>query len=139
MVVLDYVKKEFTQHRDLSRFLRAQENEYSRALDEIKSGKKVGHWMWYIFPQIIGLGYSQTNLYYSIKNLKEAKKYLEHEVLGQRLREITSELLKIDGSSIYNIFDDVDSFKLKSSMTLFSLVDESEDKIFNQVLDKFYR
>ena len=81
---------------DLQRFYEAQEEGYPRALSEIKNGMKVSHWMWYIFPQITGLGYSSTAKYYEIQNLEEANEYLNDEVLGNRLREISSELLNLE-------------------------------------------
>ena len=89
---------------DLSRFLKAQERDYARALSEIRSGRKRSHWMWYIFPQIQGLGFSQTAQFYAIQDLAEAKDYLAHPVLGARLKEISSALLELDGLSASEIF-----------------------------------
>ena len=123
---------------NLNRFLKAQENDYEQALSEIKSGRKVSHWMWYIFPQYKGLGFSETSKYYSIQDLKEAADYLNHPILGSRLKEITNELLLIDENDAYKIFGSPDHLKLKSSMTLFVMVDTSEEKPFNKVLDKFF-
>lgn len=120
----------------LDRFIKAQENTYLVALKEIKNGRKQSHWMWYIFPQIKGLGMSETSRYYGIDGEEEAKAYLDNEILGSRLREITSELLKLNIDNPVNIFGTIDTMKLKSSMTLFDYV--SEDKIFSQVLNKYY-
>lgn len=120
----------------LDRFIKAQENTYLVALNEIKNGRKQSHWMWYIFPQIKGLGMSETSRYYGIDGEEEAKAYLDNEILESRLREITSELLKLNIDNPVNIFGTIDAMKLKSSMTLFDYV--SEDKIFSQVLNKYY-
>lgn len=120
----------------LDRFIKAQENTYLVALKEIKNGRKQSHWMWYIFPQIKGLGMSETSRYYGIDGEEEAKAYLDNEILGSRLREITSELLKLNIDNPVNIFGTIDAMKLKSSMTLFDYV--SDDKIFSQVLNKYY-
>lgn len=121
---------------DLSRFHKAQERSYAVALQEIKDGYKASHWMWYIFPQIRGLGRSDTALYYAITSLDEAKAYLSDEVLGTRLREISEELLKHSDRSIQGILGGIDSMKLKSSMTLFDMV--SPDDVFAKVLDTFF-
>lgn len=99
---------------DLSRFIKAQEDDYAVALSEIKSGRKQTHWMCYIFPQIKGLGFSETSKYYSIQDLTEATAYLSHPVLGLRLRQITKELLKLDKSIATMIFGSPDDLKLKS-------------------------
>ena len=120
----------------LDRFIKAQENTYLVALKEIKNGRKQSHWMWYIFPQIKGLGMSETSRYYGINDEEEAKAYLDNEILGFRLREITSELLKLNIDNPVDIFGTIDAIKLKSSMTLFDYV--SDDKIFSQVLNKYY-
>ena len=121
---------------DLDRFVKAQEKMYDIALNEIKNGKKISHFMWYIFPQLKGLGYSEISNYYGISGLEEAKEYLEDEILGNRLYNITLELLKIDEDDPINIFGNVDALKLKSSMTLFDIV--SADEIFYDVLKKYY-
>ena len=121
---------------DLDRFVKAQEKMYDIALNEIKNGKKISHFMWYIFPQLKGLGYSDISNYYGISGLDEAKEYLEDEILGNRLYNITLELLKIDEDDPINIFGNVDALKLKSSMTLFDIV--SDDEIFYDVLKKYY-
>ena len=122
---------------DLSRFLKAQEYDYDQALREIRSGRKRSHWMWYIFPQIQGLGFSSTAQYYAIRDLEEAKEYLAHPVLGARLKEISSALLELEGLSASEIFGYPDDLKLRSSMTLFRLADLDCD-IFEKVLEKYY-
>jgi uncharacterized protein (DUF1810 family) len=124
--------------QDLNRFIKAQENSYAEALSEIKSGRKRSHWMWYIFPQYKGLGFSETSKYYSIKDVDEAKRYLNHPILGERLKLITRELLILNENNANIVFGDPDDLKLKSSMTLFATIDTSEENIFNAVLDKFF-
>lgn len=123
---------------DLNRFYEAQKEGYPRALEEVKNGMKVSHWMWYIFPQIIGLGNSSTSVYYAIKDLDEAREYLNDEVLGSRLKEISYELLKLETNIPVMIFGMIDSMKLNSSMTLFDYVCEDEDNIFEKVIDKYF-
>ena len=123
---------------DLSRFIKAQENSYEVALSEIKSGRKRSHWMWYIFPQFKGLGFSETSKYYSIKNLDEAQRYLNHPILGERLKIVTKELLAINENSANIVFGNPDDLKLKSSMTLFATIDNTEENIFKSVLEKFF-
>ena len=122
---------------DLSRFTEAQKGIYESALQEIKKGKKTSHWMWFIFPQIAGLGISSTAKFYAIKNETEAMQYLNHPVLGQRLIEISHELLKLHTNDPVEVFGETDSVKLKSSMTLFSLQEKS-DPVFRHVLDKYF-
>ena len=121
----------------LERFVQAQADSYARALREIKSGRKTSHWMWYIFPQLSGLGHSQTARYYAIRDRAEAEAYLAHPVLGKRLLEISSELLKLESSDATAVMGWPDDLKLKSSMTLFSLV--SREPVFRQVLEKYFR
>lgn len=120
----------------LDRFLTAQERSYEAALSEIKNGRKRSHWMWYIFPQIAGLGMSSTAQYYSIADIEEAREYITHPVLGARLLEISRALLALDGSDATAVMGYPDDLKLRSSMTLFAQV--SEDPVFNAVIDKFY-
>ena len=122
---------------DLSRFLKAQEQDYEQALREIRSGRKRSHWMWYIFPQIQGLGFSPTAQYYAIRDLQEARDYLAHPVLGARLKEISSALLDLDELSASEIFGYPDDLKLRSSMTLFRMADLNEP-VFLEVLEKYY-
>jgi uncharacterized protein (DUF1810 family) len=123
---------------DLNRFLTAQEDHYENALSEIKSGRKTSHWMWFIFPQFKDLGFSETSKFYSIKSLKEAEEYLNHPILGARLKEITEFLLDLDENDAYKIFGRPDNNKLNSCMTLFSKVDESDEKLFDKVIAKFF-
>ena len=120
----------------LERFINAQENDYQTALAEVRAGYKCSHWMWYIFPQLKGLGFSSTAQFYGINSRDEAKAYLEHPVLGTRLREITSVLLTVEGKSAVEIFGRTDAMKLRSSMTLFNAV--AVDDLFQKVLDKYY-
>ena len=124
---------------DLDRFIKAQDSgwaTYSEALSEIKEGHKRGHWIWYVFPQIKGLGHSHNSEFYGISSKDEANAYLEHPELGKRLREITQSLLACNNPSAYNIFGFPDVLKVQSCMTLFDLV--SPNDIFNEVLDKYY-
>ncbi|MDY5564428.1 MAG: DUF1810 domain-containing protein [Candidatus Limivicinus sp.] len=121
----------------LDRFLDAQRGDYAAALAEVRRGRKTSHWMWYIFPQIAGLGQSSTARYYSIRDLEEAREYYAHPVLGQRLREISGVLLELRGSDPVAVFGGIDSMKLKSSMTLFAVA-APDDPLFRQVLDKYY-
>ncbi|HQX04838.1 MAG TPA: DUF1810 domain-containing protein [Flavobacterium sp.] len=122
----------------LNRFLKAQEINYKTALAEIKSSRKRSHWMWYIFPQLKGLGVSETSKYFGIKDLYEAKEYLNHPILGARLKEITNELLTLNESNPKIIFGSPDDKKLKSCMTLFSMVDDSNNCIFIKIIQKFF-
>jgi len=125
------------EHKDLVRFLEAQNHVYLKALDEIKSGQKRSHWMWYIFPQIKGLGSSENARFFGIKSLDEATAYVQHPILGKHLIEITKALLTIEGKSVSDIFGYPDDLKLHSSMTLFSKV-ENADPVFNEVLKKYF-
>ena len=122
---------------DLSRFHKAQQSSYKTALAEIRSGRKRSHWIWYIFPQIQGLGFSSTAQYYAIENLEEAKAYLADPVLRERLLEISNALLALDSCDPSEVMGYPDDLKLRSSMTLFSLA-EPECTVFRDVLDKFY-
>ena len=124
------------QTNNLQRFITAQEYDYSTALEEIRLGKKQSHWIWYIFPQLRGLGRSLNSFTFGIRDLEEAREYLEHDILGTRLREITLALLSHEGLSAYDILGDIDSKKVRSCMTLFDAV--SPDDIFNSVLEKYY-
>ncbi len=121
----------------LDRFLEAQERMYPIALKEIMNGEKESHWMWYIFPQLRGLGKSQMAYAYGINGLEEAKAYLEHPVLSARLIEISEALLEHKDQDIEDILGDIDAMKLRSSMTLFALISEDES-VFHQMLDSFY-
>ena len=123
-------------HTDLERFLKAQEASYATALAEIQSGRKRSHWMWYIFPQIQGLGRSATAQYYAIRGEAEARAYMAHPLLAARLREISAALLALENSDAREIFSPPDDSKLRSSMTLFYAV--SGEQVFQAVLDKFF-
>jgi uncharacterized protein (DUF1810 family) len=125
-------------NNDLNKFVEAQERDYQIALTEIKNGRKQSHWMWYIFPQIKGLGLSQTSKYYAINDIEEAKNYLNHPIIGSRLIEISNELLKLNTDNALSIFGSPDNLKLKSSMTLFSLV-EKTNPVFQLVLGKYFK
>ncbi len=121
---------------DLNRFPAAQEGVYERALAELKSGRKRTHWMWYIFPQIDGLGYSPTARRYSIKSVEEARQYLNHPVLGKRLVECTKAVIALKGGSVSEIFGYPDDLKFKSSMTLFEKI-AGPCSVFSSALDKY--
>ena len=121
----------------LDRFIKAQEKSYQIALKEIKNGRKLSHWMWFIFPQIDGLGMSSISRKYSIKTQQEARDYFNHHILGSRLIEITNALMKIDQKSARSIFGYPDDLKLKSSMTLFKIISH-DDKLFSDVLIKYF-
>ncbi len=122
---------------NLQRFIDAQKIDYAQALSEIKNGKKQSHWMWYVFPQVKGLGFSETSKYYAIADREEAEKFLRHPVLGGRLIEICKALLELKTNDAHQIFGSPDDLKLKSSMTLFSSVQNS-DAVFEMVLEKFF-
>lgn len=123
--------------KSLSRFLSAQEHAYEIALSEIRAGEKQSHWMWYIFPQIAGLGFSETAQYYAIENLSEARAYLAHPILGARLREISLALLSLKTNDALSVLGFPDNLKLCSCMTLFELA-APDEPIFAQVLEKFF-
>ena len=122
---------------DLSRFLKAQETDYKRALSEIRSGHKRSHWIWYIFPQIAGLGFSSTAQYYAIKDRREAEEYLKNDLLRDRLVEISEALLQLESNDAGEVMGYPDDLKLRSSMTLFHEV-APETEVFQKVLDKFF-
>ena len=122
---------------DLNRFTEAQKNDYETALAEVKRGRKQSHWMWYIFPQIAGLGFSSTSKFYAIKDAAEAENYLAHPILGNRLIEISNALLEVEGKTASQIFGSPDDAKLKSSMTLFGAL-ENTNPVFQKVLDKYF-
>lgn len=123
----NYAKKNIIEH----------EKSYGTALEEIKSGKKRSHWMWYIFPQIAGLGYSEISIYYAINSIDEAKTYMENEVLKGHMMEICQELLVLETCDASSIFGWPDDMKVQSCMTLFG-ISNPEYEIFQKVLDKFY-
>ena len=122
---------------DLERFVSAQDATYARVLTELTRGLKTSHWMWFIFPQLAGLGFSDTARTYSIRNIEEAELYLQDDVLSGRLVEIAEALLDVNDKSASEIFGSPDDMKLHSSMTLFSIVKNS-NQVFQGVLDKYF-
>ena len=122
---------------NLERFVNAQKGDYELALSEIRGGRKYSHWMWYIFPQIAGLGHSSTAQYYAIADLAEAKKYLSHPLLGARLKKISQALLELEETDPVSILGGIDAMKLRSCMTLFHLA-APDEMVFMDVLEKFY-
>lgn len=120
----------------IDKFIKAQEKDYELALNEIKSGKKRSHWIWYIFPQLSSLGFSSTAKYYGIKDLEEAKEYLENDILKSHLEEITNELLMLPSYDILSIVSYPDNLKINSCMTLFYLA--SNNELYKKVIDKYY-
>lgn len=123
--------------KTLNRFIDAQDADYPVALSEIKQGRKKSHWIWYIFPQIQGLGFSETSKYYAIKNVKEAVEFLKHPVLGNRLINICQALLNLPGSDANNVFGSPDDLKLKSSMTLFASLPDT-NPVFQLLIEKYF-
>jgi uncharacterized protein (DUF1810 family) len=123
---------------NLSRFVQAQEDDYEQALAEIRSGRKRSHWMWYIFPQIDGLGFSSTSRLYSIKSIAEAEAYLSHPVLGPRLVECAEATLRVEGRSAFEIFGSTDEMKLRSCATLFACVAPA-GSVFDRLIDKYFQ
>lgn len=123
---------------DLNRFVQAQAGIYEHALAELRAGRKRSHWMWYVFPQIAGLGFSATSQRYAIQGVAEAEAYLQHPVLGPRLVECVETLLQLDGLSAHEIFGSPDDMKLRSCATLFAHI-SSAGSIFERLLDKYYQ
>ncbi len=122
---------------DPNRFLEAQESIYDEAITEIRAGRKRTHWMWFIFPQLIGLGTSSTAVRYAIENLDDASAYLTHPILGPRLIECAEAVLAVHGKSATEIFGSPDDLKLRSSATLFAQVSPA-NSAFHQIVDKYY-
>jgi uncharacterized protein (DUF1810 family) len=125
----------------LINFIEAQSSAsagFKTALNELKSGRKTSHWMWYIFPQLRGLGRSSTSYEFGIRDLHEAREYLNHEVLGPRLNEIVDELLKLETNNAVDIFGRTDSMKLCSCLTLFSTASDLDNNLFQKALDKYF-
>jgi uncharacterized protein (DUF1810 family) len=122
---------------NLGRFVDAQERDYENAFAEIKSGRKRGHWMWYIFPQVRGLGVTEISQHYAISDIGEATDYLMHKELSIRLVNICKALLELETNDALKVFGSPDNLKLKSSLTLFDAV-PATFPVFGQVLDKFY-
>jgi uncharacterized protein (DUF1810 family) len=130
---MNVVKDEY----NLQRFLDAQAGIYDQVLQELESGRKGSHWMWFIFPQIKGLGFSSTSKFFAISSISEARAFVAHPVLGSRLGECICIILELERHSAKDIFGDIDSQKLASSMTLFANVTEP-DSIYQRVLDKYF-
>ena len=126
-----------TRNKELSRFLEAQNQLYLKALEEVRNGRKVSHWMWFIFPQLTGLGSSDMSKHYAINDLDEARAYLEHPVLGKHLVEISLELMKLGDFTALQVFGSPDDKKLFSSMTLFSMVPDT-NPVFAAVLERYF-
>ena len=122
---------------NLERFVIAQDSIFKRVLSELQAGTKMGHWMWFIFPQIRGLGRSPTSIEYAISSRDEAQAYLQHPVLGPRLKECTQSVLNVNGRSATDIFGTPDDIKFRSSMTLFAQVSRDDD-IFHRALQKYF-
>ncbi len=124
--------------KKLERFIEPSNLDYEIALKEIKNGKKKSHWIWYIFPQLKGLGNSYNSNYYGIKDINEAKEYLNHIILGNRLIEITETLLNLNINDPIEIFGDIDSKKVNSCMTLFYYASFKKNSLFKNVINKYY-
>ncbi len=122
---------------NLQRFLDAQQGDYEHALAEVRNGRKYSHWIWYIFPQLKGLGMSYNSQYYGISGKEEAEAYLSHPVLGERLREITSAFLQLKSKTAEEVFGSLDAMKVLSCMTLFNEVAPGD--LFRQVIDRYYQ
>lgn len=122
---------------DLGRFFPYHTNDYQRALSEIRAGYKQSHWIWYIFPQLRGLGFTEKSYKFGIEDADEARMYLSHPVLGHDLQEITEALLKLEGSDPVKVMGEIDALKLRSCMTLFAAI-SPEGSVYHKVLEKFY-
>jgi uncharacterized protein (DUF1810 family) len=123
---------------DLNRFVQAQESDYEQALSELRRGRKRSHWIWYIFPQFDGLGFSSMSKRYAIKSIAEAKAYLSHPVLGPRLIECADAVLGVEGRSALEILGSPDDMKLRSCATLFACASPA-GSVFDRLLDKYYQ
>lgn len=123
---------------NLNRFVQAQKDDYEQALAEIRNGRKCSHWMWYIFPQFDGLGFSAKSSQYSIKSLVEAEAYMSHPVLGPRLVECAEATLGLKGRSAAQVFGSTDAMKLRSCATLFAQVSQA-GSVFDRLLDKYFQ
>ena len=124
---------------ELERFVTAQESRgtYTSAVAELRAGRKTSHWMWFVFPQLAGLGTSEMSTRYAISSLEEAREYLAHPILGERLEECTRILTELNGRTARDIFGSVDAIKLRSSMTLFARA-APENSLFRDVLDRYF-
>jgi uncharacterized protein (DUF1810 family) len=126
-----------TDSFDLERFVTAQGPVFATALAELRAGRKRGHWMWFVFPQLRGLGQSAIAQRYGVASLAEAKAYLAHPLLGPRLVACTRAVLAVEGRSLHAIFGTPDDLKFRSSMTLFALAADEDDGVFRQALDRY--
>jgi len=122
---------------NLERFVEAQRGAFEQACAELRRGRKTGHWIWFIFPQIAGLGFSEMSQRYAIRSIEEARAYLAHPVLGPRLREVCGILNGIEGRTVYQIVGSPDDIKLRSSMTLFAKATK-ENGVFVEVIRKYF-
>jgi uncharacterized protein (DUF1810 family) len=122
---------------DLERFVAAQQGVYDGVLRELRAGRKTGHWIWFMFPQVVGLGRSELSRFYGIESIDEARAYLEHPVLGPRLRECVGAVLATSGTTAEGIFGSLDAMKVHSSMTLFHRATPAEP-LFTEMLERFY-
>ena len=124
---------------ELERFVTAQDSRgtYTSAVAELRAGRKTSHWMWFVFPQLAGLGMSEMSRRYAISSLEEARAYLAHPILGQRLEECARILTELNGTTAHDIFGSVDAMKLRSSMTLFARA-APESPLFREVLDRYF-
>lgn len=136
MVKLRHSEWKLDKAYDISKFIKAQENMYDTALAEIRNGRKESHWIWFILPQLRGLGHSYNSNYYGLEGVEEARSYLNNPILSVHMNEILNELINLSTNNPENIFGKLDAQKLKSSMTLFDLV--SPNDIFARVLDKYF-
>jgi uncharacterized protein (DUF1810 family) len=122
---------------DLQRFVDAQQRVYPQVCKELRAGRKESHWMWFVFPQIAGLGHSATSIHFAIASLDQARAYLAHSILGPRLRECVRLTLAIDGRTAREVFGPVDEMKFRSSLTLFANA-ASDEPLFAECLEKFF-
>lgn len=122
---------------DLERFVAAQEGAYDGVLRELRQGRKTGHWIWFIFPQLVGLGRSETSRFFGIESADEARAYLDHPLLGRRLSECASAVLATTGATAEQIFGSLDAMKVRSSMTLFHRA-APDEPLFAEMLERFY-
>lgn len=123
---------------NIERFIEAQDKVYNKVIEELKNGKKRTHWMWYIFPQFKALGSSDISIYFGIKSILEAKCYINNEILRNRYLECCNILLSLENDDIEEILGEIDSLKLRSSLTLFKFVDKDNEILYQELLNKYY-
>ena len=124
---------------DLNRFIQAQSQYYTQALQELRAGQKRSHWMWFIFPQLKGLGHSSYASHYGVDSLQEARSYLQHPILGQRYLELCQVLATLPQQDIRAILGSPDDMKLRSSLTLFKIASDRKIALFQTLLDRYYQ